>query len=631
MAIDNGDGTATVTLENCKHSYIVSENGTVGQLNENIEAIAITNVEQLYALGRILLNESTRQGTGINNFKTYLTDGYLQEDLALFEIPSQYVTDAEKINYLATTSYRLDTDIDITFYNASNYAQYFMGIGDTENPFKGIFNGNGKNINITECSVGTSTNFTSLGFFSNTENALIKNCNINVNGNVLIKYNVKKISLGMLAGKINNSTIYNNTISLNNTVLGINYPEGTKYYNSAFLSTLIGTASGNSKIEKCIVNMNNNSELSIKHNNDELTQQYIIGGIVAKTEGTTSERISIKNCDINLENSKMYGIVPDYGLIGGAVGNAKYTDIYNTKVYLKNSEIGIEAIQNANKTSSYVSLGVGGIVGFASAGSDNTNNIGHTGVYVDSCSFISENDNQKLILYAKETTGAAPNVGGIVAISFNNCVINNCEVDVKNGVLLAERDNENETIASYGSTIGGIIGRLEHTGNVKGCIVKGNNLKINAKSTEKEIYAGGIVGVDMGPTHKNLIPIENCSFIGNNNSTIELEVIEGTANNKNIFMGGIAGQSTYIMKNCNAEGVNLQYVGAHNQISRSAVGKITGYSASDRVGFWASTTYFTPDETRGVINCTSSNNVNITVNGSDTSLILVGDEYGLRE
>ena len=25
----------------------------------------------------------------------------------------------------------------------------------------------------------------------------------------------------------------------------------------------------------------------------------------------------------------MYGIVPDYGLIGGAVGNAKYTDIYN--------------------------------------------------------------------------------------------------------------------------------------------------------------------------------------------------------------------------------------------------------------------------------------------------------------
>ena len=55
-------------------------------------------------------------------------------------------------------------------------------------------------------------------------------------------------------------------------------------------------------------------------------------------------------------------------------------------------------------------------------------------------------------------------------------------------------------------------------------------------------------------------------------------------------MGGIAGQSTYIMKNCNVEGVNLQYVGGHNQVSRSAVGKIAGYSASDRVGFWASTT-----------------------------------------
>lgn len=289
FVIDNGDGTATVTLENCEHSYIVSENGIVGQLNENIEAIAITNVEQIYALGRILLNESTRQSTGINNFKTYLTGGYLQEDLALFEIPSQYVTDAEKINYLATTSYRLETDIDITFYNASNYAQYFMGIGDTENPFKGIFNGNGKNINITGCTVGTSSSYASLGLFGNTEDALIKNCNRNVDGNILIKYNVKTLSVGILAGKITNSIIYNNTISLNNTVLGINYPEGTKYYNSAFLSTLIGTASVNSKIEKCIINMNNNSELYIKHNNDELTQQYIIGGIVAMTEGTTDE------------------------------------------------------------------------------------------------------------------------------------------------------------------------------------------------------------------------------------------------------------------------------------------------------------------------------------------------------
>ena len=45
----------------------------------------------------------------------------------------------------------------------------------------------------------------------------------------------------------------------------------------------------NPKIEKCIINMNNNSELYIKHNNDELTQQYIIGGIVAMTEGTTDE------------------------------------------------------------------------------------------------------------------------------------------------------------------------------------------------------------------------------------------------------------------------------------------------------------------------------------------------------
>ena len=84
---------------------------------------------------------------------------------------------------------------------------------------------------------------------------------------------------------------------------------------------------------------------------------------------------------------------------------------------------------------------------------------------------------------------------------------------------------ENVTTAKFGSTSWGVIGRLEHTGIINGCIVTGNNLDIIAESTERDIYSGGIVGYDMGPYHKNQISLVNNKVIGNGTTTVKVKLI----------------------------------------------------------------------------------------------------------
>lgn len=75
-----------------------------------------------------------------------------------------------------------------------------------------------------------------------------------------------------------------------------------------------------------------------------------------------------------------------------------------------------------------------------SPGSDNTeDNIGNEGITIDNSSFTSNNTIQKEVLFAKETTGSAPNVGGIVGLAFNNCSIKNTYVDITNGTIIAEK------------------------------------------------------------------------------------------------------------------------------------------------------------------------------------------------
>lgn len=312
---------------------------------------------------------------------------------------------------------------------------------------------------------------------------------------------------------------------------------------------------------------------------------------------------------------------------GGVVSEAKKTSISNTKVNLKNSTMGIIAEGQAGKDGeTYYSLATGGFIGFGNSGSENTDeDVGSEGITIENSVFDSTNDTKREVLYAKIETGLAPNVGGIMGLTFNNASIVNTNVNVVNGTFIAEKTKEDK-LNKMSSTCGGIVGRLEHTGRIKDCTVTGNELNITSVSTGKEMYAGGIVGVDIGPWQKNVISLENTNFVGNGTSSISVQLIKGSLENKHIYSGGIAGATTYIMKNCSISGVTIYNKGSNTGDTCVASGKLAGRFEIN-TGMWKEKKYFIPDEIRGILNCTAKD-VNIVVEDNDSGVVSIGEQYG---
>lgn len=608
-------------IENMINNYI---NG-LEELNDDRlgnEKIIITKAEQIYALGRISMNDNVRN----SYIPNYTIDGSFELDLNLFDYPTQVVTNEEKIEYLMTTSYRLENNIEIKLQR--NGISSYFGIGGTERPFKGFFNGNGKKVILSE----TSLNPSSVGpgdiggIFGNIDGGTLANLDIELGGNITFKQELVLTSFGIAIGTMNNTKLYNINTYINGNQLQFLFDDA-QYRAETNVGGIVARANGKSQIQNCSLNLKNNARMFITDNNDADTYNFYMGGIAAFTSGEETARTIISNCNINLDNSNMYMIIPNSGLCGGVVGRAKKTTILDTKVNLKDSTIGILAIHASETFSKYYSIATGGIIGYAEPGSDNTENtIGNEGITIDNSSFNSINTTQKDILFAKETSGSAPNVGGIVGLAFNNCSIKNTNVNITNGTMIAEKTMEDEHVI-MNSTCGGIIGRLEHTGLIENCIVNGNSLNIIAKATNKEIYSGGIVGIDMGPEQKNQISLQNNKFIGNNTSSIIVELVRGSKENAKIYVGGIAGQSAYIMKGCTVSGVSIYHKGTDSNVSMSAIGKLVGRFDCLNAGMWMNSNHFVPETTRGVIGCTTKD-TNIIVEDNDSGIVSTGEECG---
>lgn len=543
--------------------------------------IAITSPEQIYALGR-LLNSNTRIVAGLTSYSNSELEA---TDLSLFEFPEEYKTNTDKITFLQTTSYGLENDITLTLQRGTG-TDCFLGIGGSANPFKGSFNGKGKTITILGNTININANFSNgMGLFGQTENAKISNLNINLGSNITINSISKNdFRVGLLVGYANLTEINNVSIKMEDN--GINVDFNTSYRNAIDIAPMIGYIK-DSHISNCQVNMINSS-IMISNDNEDNSYKYNIGGLVGKTENVNT----ISSCNVEFIDGK----------------------------------IGFD-VENTGELTGYGSA-VGGIIGFANAGSDNTNNIGRNGTTITNCNFTSSNSSKQEVIYAKENIGASPNAGGIVGLSFNNCSIINSNVNITNGIIISQRLLENATEASFGATCGGIIGRLEHTGRISGCTVQGNNLDIIAASTEREMYSGGIVGCDIGPYHKNQISLEDNEVIGNNNTTVQVKVIsENGMTNRYIGAGGIAGSSTYIVKDCVVNGTTIINEGSNSNSRVSAIGKIVGvYTTAKKDALWTRETYFEPNENIGILNCSSTN---VTLS-TDNNIVSTGEVYGIE-
>ena len=500
---------------------------------DNTEYIELSSEEDIYAISRVLACDQIKY----NHFGSSYA---IKDDLDNFEYPSELTSDADKIQYLSTASYKLTSNISLTLQQ-TNDTNYFMGIGSTQYPFKGIFNGNQKTVTLSSNDNfkvnGNSDN--NIGMFGYTENATIKNLNVVTSNDLIVRRATKPANIGLLIGNSQKSHISNCNATITDATVGVNYSSSETYVNISY-----------------------------------------VGGLVGSSTKSITE-----NCTVNLVNSTL---------------QAKGFDV--------------------DSDATYGMFSVGGLIGNSASGSNNTDNIGAIGTQIYNCKVISKNTTQTDVIIATVETGDELCAGGLVGMSYNNAVIKNCSVDIEKGNIVARKTGEIDN-AKYGTQVGGIIGRLEHTGEIYNCNVNGNYLNIESQSNNTvtggdSTTAGGIAGYAFGAYHRNVIALNKCSFNGNNTSTISAKTTTTTGR---ALAGGLAGYVAYKVADCNIKNVTISNQSPNS--AKSFVGKLIGFW-SDHNGYWMNGTYFTPDAPE-IINSTTENVITDV-----TSNVVVGEIYG---
>ena len=272
----------------------------------------------------------------------YTTDGSLEKDMDTFEYPTEVVSKEEKIEYLMTTSYRLENNIEIKLQR--NGINSYFGIGGTERPFKGFFNGNGKKISLS----GTVLNPNIVGpnniggVFGNIEGGTIANLDVEVEENIKFSQLVALTNFGIVAGNITNTKLYNINVYMKATKIQLLFDD-MQYKAPINIGGIVANAVNNNKIEKCSLNMNNNAQIVITDNIDTDNLDFNIGGIISCSDVDSNSRITISDCNVNLENSIISVTTPRNGLCAGIIADAKKTSILRTKVNMQNSQIGVSS------------------------------------------------------------------------------------------------------------------------------------------------------------------------------------------------------------------------------------------------------------------------------------------------
>lgn len=595
------------------------------EIPDTTEYITLSDEEDVYALSRLLA-----YGRSQNEYIYREDYDFMKEDIAELELPSDAPVDdiTAAIDYLSKANFKLAKDMELVF-QAGTGKDFFMGIGNVALPYSGIFNGNNKTITLTQAeNVRTADPYyinRDLALFSNTDGAHLKNIHIKVESDIVyngVNSTYNTAYLGILAGSLTNSIADSCSVELTdvtfgapNLILGENTPKGKEI---PFGAGVIAGRMEASTITNCSV-LASNSTIRLDVGLDKRPSFYA-GGFVGNAIGSEDSRCVISDSTLNFRNSELYS----NGFLcrsGGLVGSAQKTTIRDSSVTFLDS-----SVKAAGDTvySKYAALSVGGILGFSAAGNanDNSQNVGNLGCEVLNCHFTSSNSAVTDVLYVQARKGGELAVGGLVGVAFNNFKIKNSTANFENANITAYKTTE-EDAAAFGTSVGGIIARLEHSGEVYECSVTGNYLTLLSKSPENDSYAGGIVGVDIGPYNYDLVSINKCSFDGSGTSTIKIEAGPNiAANNKFVCVGGIVGNGTYKIRACSAKNVTI--ANSSGRIANPAYcgGIIGRYYAHS---LWSSNQYFEAG-TPGIVDCTTEG---IIFENSEN--VLAGEIYGDKE
>ena len=388
----------------------------------------------------------------------------------------------------------------------------------------------------------------------------------------------------------------------NNNTITLSVPENL--IRNSWHTNEIGLFGSTTDAKISNLNISISDDMIVEESSTLIAQGVFVGNAVATTFENCS--VEIYDCEIGSDFTAT-GIDPGT-YVGGFAGKASRSTFKDCTVTLKDASIVAKGGDLSSQQSTvYSQRSAGGFIGFSNPGSSNTDNIGRLGNQLFNCKVISNNSTQRDVIVASIEKGQEVTAGGLIGCSFNNLLVKNCSVEMTKANIIAKKDSLSDDGFYYGSQAGGIIGRLEHTGELNGCEVTGDYLNIFAKSGNNITNAGGIVGIDVGPWHRDIITINNCHFNGSNTSNIEVKITSTDIDDvrKTVAVGGIVGSGTYKIANCSAKDVKI--INNSPEIENKAcVGGIAGYMQD--AGYWAQWglgTYFKPG-TPGITGCSTA-------------------------
>ena len=444
-----GDNSYIITVTKSGKNYKMDSNGNISQLDElpldinpgvlegkgtQDEPYVINSIEDLVAV-------SYNVNTGIDLYEGKILT--LGRDLD-FEDNNSYANADAKYKYIygpgCTPDNSSEKTIKELMINTSGNGFTPIGFSDSENVFKGSFNGKGKslsNIYIDGVAYG--------GVFG------VIASNVSISNLKLINSNVKSnASIGGVLG-LNKGNLTIESCTLISCNLYSRSQEGG----------IVGNNSGTLSIEKC----------SIKSGN--INGSNIIGGIIGQNSGT----LDVYRCSNNATISSSFA--PAGGIVGGGSGNIDMC--YNTGRITSLSTGGPG--------------GVGGIIGDAGANTNiyNCYNIGDIGT--ETSDFLSGgiigysrsegeiiNCHNNGIITSKNPAGGiigSINTGSIInCYNFNNVTSKNSLaggiIGGGNRIIIDNCYNKGTIVSNSTSCVGGIaavsatITNSYNTGSVLG-------------------------------------------------------------------------------------------------------------------------------------------------------------------
>ena len=394
-----------------------------------------------------------------------------------------------------------DFPLDGTYYLSADLNLNWMPIGDKDNPFTGVFDGNGKTITLTAFHADALTDKTYLGIFGYVEGTASQKAEIK---NFKLVSSVGDTStatagqaIGLVAGGAEHATIEDITLSGS-----FGFESGKTIY----VGGVAGYIQAGTLIKNCSSSLTMNiipgSGSQIYTTNASHNPNYI-GGFVGMFEGGAG----IENCrntgnvtaDSTISSTRSGQVK-----VGGVAGGSYYYAFAPVDVSYKGY------IKNSSSTGTILGKGegynteVGGIAGTT----------GGDGTKIENCYATGT-------VSSAGTKSGSPYIGGIVGYNYYGAVVSQCYF---NGTVIADKSGDNTGgIAGYNSQTTGANSIIEDcwsTGTVTGYR-----------------NAGGIVGENQVNTY-----IRRCYSIAIVSATDNVDAAANASNNyRNAGVGGIAG------------------------------------------------------------------------------------------